>query len=300
MLYSINEDDKKYINKWVPKSDAFNITNIKINNIDIKYIEAIAVVESPGIPINSWIVDGKPLPKEIRVNKNISTILFLERLGSTYCIMIGSKQSEGRIRSHLMKTSNKRNGPEWGRVEFKEVPGYIFDKHFYYWLIKSKKNLINTVDNRSFVLNDVKGFKSDSERQSNSYEGEGSNIDSEVPLKSLVSLDEKLVSLYIDILIDHNKTYNFFLDYDGRISIYPGSCGKFVSSTPEMFEINQTVLNIYFDILPMLLSEFNKAKQNGWNELENSFKKELSIDVIVKLIQENNINIREIQQAIMN
>ncbi|MCD2346743.1 hypothetical protein LQK79_08650 [Clostridium guangxiense] len=78
-----------------------------------------------------------------------------------------------------------------------------------------------------------------------------------------------MVSLYVNILLDNTITYNFFLDYDGRINVDQHACG-----------------------------EFNISKMNGWGTIEDNFKKKLCIDVIIELIKQNNIQIGEIQQAI--
>lgn len=296
MPYEIPEIDKQLIYKWVTAEQSFTIKEMDVNGIKIRYVKAFAEIETQGIPLSDWIVDDKPLPKEIRVNKNNSMVLFIERLSSTYCIIIGPKSSEGRIRSTLMESA-KRKESTWGKIAFKEIPGYTFDKHFYYWLIKNKGNSLK-IDERCVVLNDVKGFKSDTDRKENSYSGEGSNIDLEIPLKSLVSMDEKLVSLYVDLLIDKTITYNFFLDYDGRISVHEAECGEFATQTPKQIPIEEIVINIYFNIIPLLISCFNKAISIGWDKIEIQFKKSLSIDVIIELIKQNGIELKEIEQAI--
>jgi hypothetical protein len=294
----ISEIDKKLIYRWITTEQVFDIKETTVNNTKVKYIKVFAEIETPAIPLVDWVIDSIPLPKEIRVNKNSSRVVFVERLGSTYCIVIGSKSSEGRIRSTLMESA-KRKESSWGKIEFKEVTGYIFDKHFYYWLIKNKNKSL-TIDENRVVLNDVKGFKSDMDRNENSYSGEGSNIDLEIPLKSLVSMDEKLVSLYIDLLMDSSMTYNFFLDYDGRINIYEAECGEFATQTPTQIPIEKIVMDIYFRIIPLLRTAFNKALLEGWNDIESKFKKKLSLDVIIGLIKQNDIEIAEISEVINN
>lgn len=293
--YQISDKEKKLIYKWSSLEQNFNIKKLMVNGTEIKYVKALAEIENNAIPMNDWIVDDKVLPKEIRVNKNNSVVIFTEVLGSTYCILIGSKSSEGRIRSNLME-SNKRKESRWGKVYFSEVPGYIFDKHFYYWLIKNKGTSLN-VNDKHIVLNDVKGFKSDADRKAGSYIGEGSNIDLEIPLKSLVSMDEKLVSLYVDLMVN-NITYNFFLDYDGRINVYKAGCGEFATETPKQIPMEEIAINVYYEVIPLLISCFNKALSQGWDDVENEFKKNLSIDVIRELIKQNDIKIEEIEEAL--
>ncbi|MBE6089548.1 MAG: hypothetical protein E7206_16250 [Clostridium beijerinckii] len=293
--YQIPENEKKLIYKWSSLEQNFNIKKLTINETEIKYIKALAEIETNAIPTNDWIVDNRVLPKDIRVNKNNSIVLFLESLGSTYCIIIGSKSSEGKIRSTLMESS-KRKESRWGKIQFSDVPGFVFDKHFYYWLIKNKGTSLN-INNKNIMLNDVRGFKSDTDRKENSYSGEGSNIDLEIPLKSLVSMDERLVSLFVDLKVD-NITYNFFLDYDGRISVYRAECGEFATETPKQMSIEEIVMNIYYEIIPLLKSCFNKAISQGWGDIESEFKKSLSIDVIKELIKQNDIQIKEIEEAL--
>lgn len=60
-----------------------------------------------------------------------------------------------------IKSSQKRKTSEWGIIQSKQVPGYIFDKHFYCLLIKNEGNLININNGRSILLNDVKVIQID-------------------------------------------------------------------------------------------------------------------------------------------
>lgn len=293
---NIQDEDKKFMHKWIAPNGRFDVKQIRLKDTNMKYIRAYAEIEVPNISINEWVVQGKILPRDIRIHKSQSLVLFVEKMASIYCIIIGSKTIEGKIRSNLMKTSTKRIDPEWGKIEHENVAGYKFDRHFYYWLLKNKGNLIK-VENRSLRLNDVKGFKSNTERTANSYTGEGSNIDSEIPLKSLVSMNEELVSLYVDILVDNKLTYNFFLDYNGRLSIYKNACGEFATDDPKIIKIEEIVLDIYFDIIPLLLKAFNIKNSSSWTDEESNFKKKLSVDVIIRLIQENGIKIEEIEKA---
>lgn len=293
--YNISENDKKMLYRWGSIGGIFNINETSINGTILRYINAAAEIEVNALPKSQWIVDGVPLPKEIRVNNSQSRVWIIEWLGATYCIIKGSKSSEGRIRSNLME-SNKHTKSRWGSIDFRQVPGYTFDKHFYYWLIKNK-NIILKVKDKVIQINDVRGFKSDADRKENSYSGEGSNIDSEIPLKSLVSMDVKLISLYIDVTLE-DISYNFFLDYDGRLSVNRGECGNFNNQESKTMEFTEIILNIYYKVIPLLISGFNKAKTEGWLKEEYEFKKQLSLEVIADLIKQNNIDIKEIEQEV--
>lgn len=295
--YDIPEDDKQLIFRWNTIDGNYSIQEVSIDDTKLRYINASAEVESNLLSQSEWIFDEKPLPKRTRVKNFSSRVWFVERLGVTYCIVKGSKSIEGKIRSNLMESSKGKKS-RWGRFEFKEIAGYTFDKHFYYWLIKNKGNTI-TVDDKEILINDVRGFKSDAaERSESSYSGEGSNIDYEIPLKSLISMDERLISLYIDIVIN-KVSYNFFLEYDGRISVNRGECGQFTTQEPKLMSIGEIIFNIYYEIIPMLIMCFNKAKTKDWLDEEDKFKRKLSIEVIIALINQNNIDIKEIEDAII-
>ncbi|RXM68344.1 hypothetical protein [Clostridium tetani] len=294
--YNILDSEKKMIYKWTNLNECNNkIKELLIDQKKLRYIKALAEIEYNAIPFGEWIVNDKPLPKELRVNRNNSTVMFVERMGSVYCIVIGGKSLESRIRSRLMHVREKDSS--WGEVQINNIREYSFNKNFYYWLLHNKGKTLN-IEDKELKLNDVKGFKSDTDRKENSYRGQGSNIDSEIPLKSIVSMDESVVSLYIDILLNGTISYSFFLDYDGRIGVCQSECGEFATQTPQPMSLDKIILDIYFDIIPFLHKKFNEALSNGWEDIEKKFKKRLSIDIIFDLIRQNSIEFSELEEEL--
>jgi hypothetical protein len=300
MNCSVPIEEKVLSCKWLANGEAeYIIHTSAINNTNIRYLRAIAQIETNSVPEGSMILpDGTPLPKDLRVNNNLSFVLFIEYMGSTYSIVCGQKGMEGKIRSNLME-SRKKTQSRWGEIAVRDIPGYTFDKSFYYWLLTNKGQTLQLHES-SILLEDVRGFRSDTDRRENSYSGEGSNIDNEIPLKSLVSMDETLVSLKINIRHNNRANYSFYLDYDGRLGVFRGACCEIATQNPQPMELEQIFINLYFIIIPFLLSKFNQANQSGWEAVEASFKKRLSIDIITELMGQNQVTLAELETALSN
>lgn len=293
--YDIPEHDKKLIYRWVdPDDNNFEVNSKVINGVEIRYIVAIAQLEVSLLSADKIIIPNTdmPLPKQMRVSIIDSSVIFASTTHCTYAIVSGSRSLESKIRNNLMQT-NKRNDSEWGNVEFKEITEYKFDKSFYYWIIKNKGETL-TLNDKSITLNEVKGFISDTERQTSKYKGQGTNIDTEIPLRSIVGMDEKLISLYINILYDNN-TYSFYLDYDGRINVFQTECGEFGTQDPCPIEFDELLLNVYFDIIPFFRVKFNEAMSSNWNIDEEAFRKKTSIDIILELMRQNSVTLEDLE-----
>lgn len=292
----ISKEDKQYIYKWVSvPDDGFEKQVQVINNKEVEFISTVAELEVPSIARKKMIgVNGQPISKSLRVNKQHSNVLFVNRDGKVYCIVRGSKSLEGRIRSNLMD-SRKKKESKWGNITTKDVNGYTFNKSFYYWMLHHKGTPELTHGIKKMKLLEVKGFKCDSERRTSTYAGQGSNIDNEIPLKSLICIDQKLISLYISILYE-KCTYSFYLDCDGRITVFWDECGEHATQNPHPIDEDEILLNIYFDIIPFLIQEFNVALKNGWDKVEIDFRQESAIDVIRKLMLENEISISHLKK----
>lgn len=285
---NISQDEKRYIYKWLPKDGAdFIKQNIIINNNKIEYLEAIASLEIPSITSSKFIIPstGEPLPKDMRVNVCTSKVIFIKRNGYIYCVVLGSKSLEGKIRSNLLQSRNRNS--KWGEIIFNNVPEFSFNKDFYYWILMNKGKKFNC-NGKNLLLEDVEGFKSSTERHTHSYNGEGSNIDEEIPLKSIISTDGNLESLYMKILYG-NIMYSFYLDYNGRMSVMFGECGEHATQSPKMISDVQVVLTIYFEIIPFMIKKFNEVQKKDLDEKEFVYRKRKSLEVIKTMAQKNNI-----------
>lgn len=294
--FFISDEEKKYLYKWISVSYDSNFTksNMVISNSNIEYIETIAYLERPSMATNKFILTdtGQPLPKHMRVYPCTSKVIFVNRDNYSYCIVCGSKSIEGSIRSNLMQSRKKDS--KWGSIIFSNLPEFKFDKSFYYWLLSNKSKKLE-IDEKSILFEDVIGFKSNTERDAHLFEGEGSNIDDEIPLKSIVCMDENLISLYIRLLYDKN-IYSFCLDYDGRLSVAFSECGEFATLSPKIIPEVEILLTIYFDIIPFLIEGFNKAKSSDWNEIEDKFRSKNALDVIKRVVSKTGLSIEEISE----
>ncbi|MBU3089435.1 hypothetical protein KPL42_13135 [Clostridium gasigenes] len=296
--YQIDIQEKLLINKWTNSGgQAWEIRKINIEDDEYRYVHCIANMEVNSIPNFGMESTGdKPLPKRIRVKKVSSEVFFIEYMGSIYVITVGSKSNEGRIKSNLMDSTKKREEARWKKIISKNIPEFSFDKSFYYWLLYNKGNEF-IFDNNKLKLNDVKGFKSSAERNEIAYKGEGSNIDSEIPLKSLVSMDESLISLYLHIQYNESIEFAFYMDNDGRLEIYEIACGEFRTPNAHMFSREESITYIYFMIIPFLIRKYNEDNNSSeWEINKNNFKKKLSIEIILELMQENSIKIEDLDE----
>lgn len=191
----------------------------------------------------------------------------------------------------------KRSIKLWICTEPQDICAYSFDKSFYYWLLKNSGQVLQ-INGKEMRLLEVKGFRSNSERNAHSYSGEGSNIGDEIPLKSIISMDEKLISLYIRILYNH-VTYSFYLDHDGRISIFIPECGEHATENPRVIETEMLLLTIYFDIIPFLVQKNNISMESGWKQEEKVFKKGSAVEAILELMQQNDVSLSDLRQHLL-
>lgn len=294
---AIPDNEKKYIYKLKSiLGQPFITKNKVISGLSIPYVEAIGALEMPSMPVNSIFLPdtGQPLPKHLWVNTFSNNLIFTKHADYVNCIVYGSKSLEGPLRSNIFGSRKKES--DWGPIIFNNVPGFYFDTSFYYWILRSKGQYL-VLNDKSMLLQDVAGFRSNTERDAYSYTGQGSNIDQQIPLKSLISMDEKLVSLYIKIVYDR-ISYSFYLDYDGRLSVVFSECGEHGTETPTIIDNSDLLLTIYFDIIPFLKQLYNTAELNDWLRVNELYRKAKSVEVITELMHKNGVSITDIQQAL--
>lgn len=270
---------------------------VKDKEIEYKYMEALASIEIKNINKNKVDIlsEKVALDKMILVEPKKCLVYFMEYKESVYCITMGSKDMESRIKNKLMHYRRKES--EWGSIISESLTQYKFNKNFYYWIL-DKKEIELTDGNNKAVIIDVKGFKSDSERDTASFSGEGSHIDKRVPLMSILGMGENLVNLYVK-MIYNEVTYVFVLHNDGRLSIILGDCGIFGSGNPKMLNIREATANIYFKIIPFLKNLFGKeVTLKNWEEHEKKIKRFYAKQAILKLVVDNGIKIEELITAI--
>ncbi|MDU6522120.1 hypothetical protein [Clostridium sp.] len=279
---SIEIAEKTFNHRW-DDSDNLKIENIEINGVNSRVIYTKAIIEVNKVPNINKIrgADGKPLMKCDRVIQQISSVMFVESLGSVYAIVNGPKTIEAKIRRILMDQKNKQDSI-WGKIYVKDVGIYKFDKCFYRWLITQNNNTL--IDNELMLrINDVSGFKSNGDRRSNNFSGEGSNIHEEIPFKSIISLDENISTLHIDLIVNNRMSYNFAIESDGRLKLCSTLCGEFLVHNPKIYDLHEIILNIYFLIIPTLVKKYNEDILNGWAKKDNELKGLCSKEIIKTL-----------------
>lgn len=297
-IYS--DEEKKRKCSW---TSFHNIIQQSVSDdLSVSYIRGKAQIEMALLPEGKWIDDGKLLSKSIRVTSVSSICMFIknESTEKIYCIVEGSKSNEGRIRSNLMRIADKEqieNEVIWNKINYKNIVGYSYESDFFYWLIYNKNNTIN-IDNYSFVIDDVKQFMSKEDRTEGSCEGDGDEVDREIPLMSLMSIDKKLILLKLKIIFNKQYKYCFSFSYDGRVIIEDTQCiiqrDEYKYDT---MDLNKVVLDIYFIILPKLYKKYRQEIEN-WKENKVHFRKRLCFDVINQMLIENDIEFDELAASL--
>lgn len=295
---NVSEENKSCIAKWEEiDGTGFKKECIDINNIKYEYIQAKASIEIVNVNKNKreMLSERVELDKKLLVETKKSIVYFVNYLGCVYGIIIGPKEMESRIRSRLMHCRRKES--EWGNIYSTNLQEYSFSKNFYYWVIDKKQCEISDGNSKANII-DVKGFKSDTERETSSISGQGSHIDKRIPLKSILGMGERLINLYIKM--NYNGiTYGFVLHNDGRLTVYSAECGLFGVTNPRMLNIRECVFSIYFEIIPFLKKVFSsEVTLKNWEVHEKRIRKTYALEVIRTLMKDNNIEIKELEAAI--
>lgn len=291
-------EDKNLIFKWntvATTGNTFEEKNKVIGDTSLKYIEALAQIENLSLTKKQieLIKHTGKLSKDMLVKPKESYVMFIEYLGATYCIMCGPQALEGKIRSTLME-KKLRSESAWGTIYHENLKEYTFGKSFYYWLLDNKGKELD-IDNKKLIIKDVRGFKSNTDKKTYSFSGEGNNIDKKMPLKSIVGMDERLVSLYLNIEYKKNN-YSLYLDYDGRIRIFIQECYEIGCENIKYLTQQDILLDIYFDIIPFLIKKFNEASIR-WGSSELAFRKQTSIEGILELMNQNSLELKDLERA---
>lgn len=287
--------EEKLINhRW--SCDYDGIQEKVIDDITIRFIFSSAIIETNKFTnSNKLKVRGIPLDKKDRILEQISKVFFVEYMGSVYVIINGAKTNESKVKIILLDQKSKKDSI-WGTIYSKNVGIYNFDKMFYRWIIVKKGDTL--VDgNNKIRIEDVSGFKTCGDRNSNNFSGEGSNIDNETPFKTIVSLDENISKLHIKLLVNDRESYDFSLESDGRLSITKTLCGEFAVQNPRVYEIEEIAINIYFYIIPLLSKKYNMEKVRNWQETDNKYRTECSkqiIEVLLNKHKDEGIELEEI------
>ncbi|MGG7163460.1 hypothetical protein [Clostridium ihumii] len=296
ILKDLDIDDNEKIRKCCWQSIG-EIINKEVGQVNVRTLRCNAYIEYPKISEKHWINEnGTILPKNIRVMPEISFITFIEIHNKLYCIVEGVKANESRIRANLMRTKKDNSDLiKWGNVTYENVIGYNFTKDFYYWIIINNNKEI-TIDGHKIKFEEVKGFKSNAERGEIDYSGSGESIDKEIPLMALISMNERFISLHIVIVVDDIYNYKFSLDNNGRLNIDIIGCTIYSKETQtfDFMKQSSVIADIYFKLIPLLNDKYEECLKENWAEDKLEFKKELCIKIIYKLLEENNLSVKDI------
>lgn len=296
-INSPNIEDKILLNSWKAPNptESLFINQQDLLGENIRYIHAVGHFEVGKGEVKSY-VDGQLLPKEARVTKHSSNVIFFEYEQRVYAIVEICASKSPRIRSSLFGQRIGQKMEEWGEIEWKLPFPFTFDNKFFYWLLSKKGHAFEIRDKRIEVI-DVSAISLTSDR--NVYESNSFGPDllnGSLAALSGLSSNETVHQAGIKLKID-STTFNIEVSKEGVTVIDKYHCYKegasFVSFDSDCCYF---LLLLYETIYPELLLQFNIEKSSGnWNQpQELSQRKAWAIKVIRNLIEQNDIELEDI------
>lgn len=300
----LDANEKTLHNSWLPSNNRnFLIETLEIAGRPIECINAIGQYEDMLGP-QRGIVNGTPLPREVRVfNKSVNAVFF-DYEGRVYCALDASSSQGGRIRSLLFGQRRGNRIEEWGTLEFKNIDFYTIDSRFFYWVFSKRGQTLTLPNQNNSQINvvDISAVSQLAPRNAYDSTSQGANI-----LESLQALSGlgSNQSIYNGgFYFQKDNLFNMFLKIDsncactidtGRSNIKNGNDFDLIQNN-----FTKAVLTIYTFLFPGLKALFNQEQNSGqWNHAQESDqRKQWALEVVKELCEENNINIRELQQII--
>lgn len=297
---NLGERDKTLMHSWGSVSPDKVIQIQNGNAIEnVNYFTATGFLEA-ALPISKAFADDSYsylLSRDRRVNNYTSNVIFLNFRGRIYSIIYGGSSSFN-VKTILMGNGFKnRKKAEWGKIDDKPAQ-YNLSNDFFYWAFNKHHNQlpVNTIFG-NIEIRDIKGIGRLSERTQCDTKGTGPNYVNEISSKSSLGSNQSVyesdfelvtskvnaimcLDQYTDCIID--MTRSFFPEGDLVIPIF----GK----------EDVLLLHIYLEIIPGLISVYNKEKALGeWTISESAAaRRRWALDVINELCLFNQLTLDEI------
>ncbi len=294
--------DKTLQNKWLPTNNQnFTIETLTIAGQNIQYINAIGQYEDQVGPTRG-IVNGTPLPREVRVfNKSINAVFFHYN-GRVYCVLdVGTSQAS-RVRSLLFGQNRSNRIEEWGTVEFRNLDFYSLDSRFFYWIFSKRGQALNFphFNNGQVNVVDISAVSQLADRDAYDSTSQGANVLGSLQALSGLGSNQSIYNGGFYFLKD--GTFNYFMRIAtdcscivdlSRSNIHNGTEFDLIQNN-----FSKAVLTIYTFLFPGLKSLFNQEQGEGlWNfSQEAEQRKQWALEVVRELCEENSIDLEELEQ----
>lgn len=298
----LNEYEKTLYNSWLPSNNRnFVIETINISGQQINYINAIGSYEEP-LGARRGIVNGNPLPREVRVFNKTANAVFFQFQGRVYCALDASSSQGGRIRSTLFGQRRGNRIEDWGSVEYKNLDLYTLDSRFFYWVFSKRGHTLTLPNhnNEEVKVVDISAISQLAARNAYDSTSQGANVLESLQALSGLGSNQSIYNGGFYFLKENS--FNMFMKIDsnssctintGRSNIHNGTELDLIQNN-----FSKSVLTIYTFLFPGLKALFNQEQNSGlWNQArELDQRKQWALEVVKELCEENNINIRELQQ----
>ncbi len=260
-----------------------SIKNFKVDQTSGRFLPVLAKIDLLQVK-EDWL---DRVPKEIAIAPNYFPVIFVECNGAIHVIVSAASNCFSRIRTKIMKICGKNN--IWGRIE---AAPHNLDRSFFYWLMYKKGNQIK-LGVEDFVLKDVVGFRSSTEKNKHKYKGSGQGIDTEVPVQAMVCLNNNFSGLDL-VLTNTNSNIVFSLAENWEVKVEFTKCHKLNMTVFESFDDCELLLKIFLQIIPGMVQQNNADKL--WPQQESRFRQNVGLKAIKEIMEENGITMSHIQE----
>ena len=294
--YSKSKNNMKYNHQWLPANNDGNVNNnfkidsVNIEGINYNCIYAFAKIEM--LQIASRF--AATVERDVAITNIVNPVVFIEVNGSVKIIISASASCFSKIRYNLMKTGDKKTDL-WGGIQYKNL---TFDSDFFCWLFSKKGKKIEMEKQQCFYkILDVSGFKSHTDHELQSYEGNGNSLDTVVPVQAMLCLNNDFTGLSILMENENKDKISFFIGNEWDARLDTEHTLKMKNGKPEQYtDFDELILKFYLNIIPMINSNYNKDEQ--WKIDRINFKKRMAAKAIDTLLLENNIEISELRELL--
>lgn len=300
---SMAPNERTLLHHWASVSPNKKYELIRNGRIeDIKYFTATGILEQPVAKTRAFVDDTytQLLSRERRITSYNSNAIFVDFNGKIYSIVYGTR-SAFSARTILMGNGNKtRRKPEWGKIDDKPASFNLNNDYFYWKFNKYDNDIIIQTDLGNIEIRDINGIGHSSERKQCSTKGNGPNYLNDISSKSslgcnysIYESDFELVSLKASIITCINEYADCMIDKSRTVFLLPNDQVEFITGKEELL-----LLHIYLEIIPGLISIYNRDKRQGnWTITESAAaQRRWALDAINELCWFHQLTLDELKK----
>lgn len=284
--YRYEEYDLEMNPRWIAPNNNQDLIRIKdVDGQQIKFIYLTAEVDILKVDTDK-IHD---VPFDVAFDKRQINVIFVETNGSINVLASGPSVCMSKLRKRLMKFWNNRKENRWGKINCKKD---VLKKTHFFWIMSNINKQLR-LGTEEYSLLDVEGFKCFVENTLQNYNGDGQGLTGQVPVQTMVSLDNNFSGL--NFVIESEENYiDMGLTNNYEIMINGVSHRK-VNGQNIFFDNIDIILKIYYQILPGIIENYNRDR--GWKIRESNFKKEYGLKAILGIMNVCDLTTDDIDNA---